>query len=115
MTLNDNSSESQYVCPSCEQPAESDTIVCEECEEWFHFECIGLNNQSADLIQPDVPFICLFCNDNLLYVPKPEEQTEKSNNSENKSDSKTETSDPNISRNSINPYKQTTSHKKKNS
>ena len=32
----------QYVCPICQQQANMDTIACEECDDWFHFECLGL-------------------------------------------------------------------------
>ena len=33
-----------------------------------HFKCVGLNDTSADSIQTDVPFICIYCNNNLLYA-----------------------------------------------
>ena len=85
VTLTENSTESQYICPSCEQTAESETIICEECGEWFHFDCVGLSNQSAEQIQSDVPFICLFCNDGILYAP--DEHSEKTVNNSPKVDS----------------------------
>ena len=88
---NRNSTENQYTCPSCEQPANSETIECEECGEWFHFECVGLSKQSAEQIHSDVPFICLFCNDGLLYAPKSDEQSEDCVAESNKSDSNTDT------------------------
>ena len=66
MTMIDDCAESQYVRPSCEKSAESDTI---ECGEWYHFDCVGLSSQSARQIQSEVPFICLLCNDSLLYAP----------------------------------------------
>ncbi|MCG8113223.1 MAG: hypothetical protein N0E59_20925, partial [Candidatus Thiodiazotropha taylori] len=70
----DNSNVNITLCPSCEQTAGDQTIACEECGEWYHFSCTGLNNKSADAIPSDVPFICLACNDNLLYAPSDNEQ-----------------------------------------
>ena len=33
----------QYNCPICQQQANMDTIACKECDDWFHFECLGLS------------------------------------------------------------------------
>ena len=62
-----STSENLYSCPVCELSAQSGSIACEECGEWYHFKCVGLNDTSADSIHTDVPFICIYCNDNLLY------------------------------------------------
>ena len=43
------------------------SIDCEEYGEWFHFACIDLSDTSNDNIHTDVQFICINCNDNLLY------------------------------------------------
>ena len=55
-----------YNCPACDQVAEDDTIVCEECNEWFHFHCVGVDPSKADDIPEDTLFVCIFCNDNLI-------------------------------------------------
>ena len=38
-------------------------VACEECGEWYHFECVGVNDISADSIQRDSVFISvtIFC------------------------------------------------------
>ena len=76
----DNANNPQITfCPACEQLAGDQTIECEECGEWYHFNCTGLDNKSADSIPKDIPFICLFCNDNLLYSQNPEESEQSLN------------------------------------
>ena len=37
----DTSDNYVYNCPVCDQVAGNDTTVCEECSEWFHFDCVG--------------------------------------------------------------------------
>ena len=66
------------MCPSCEKSAESDIIGFEECGEWYHFDCVGLSSQSARQIQSKVPFICLLCNDSLLYAPTQDDHLNQS-------------------------------------
>ena len=56
-----------YQCPICDLTADGETIACEECGEWFHFACAGLDKAAASSIHDDVPYICLLCNDNQLY------------------------------------------------
>ena len=63
----ESETEKIYFCPACEQSAQIGSIACEECGEWFHFGCVGLSDTSADTIHTDMPFICIYCNDNLLY------------------------------------------------
>ena len=53
-------------CPACDQVAEDDTIVCEECDEWFHFHCVGVDPSNADNIPEETPFVCILCNDSLI-------------------------------------------------
>ena len=57
-----------YNCPACDQVADSDTIECEECNEWFHFDCTGGEQSKVNDIPEDVPFICIFCNDRTLNL-----------------------------------------------
>ena len=52
-----------YNCPACDQVADNDTIACDECNEWFHFGCIGVDRSRINDIPDEIPFICLFCND----------------------------------------------------
>ena len=78
MTIIDDGAEGQYVCPSCEKSTKSDTIGCEECGEWYHFVCVSLSSQAARQIQSEVPFICLLCNDSLLYAPTQDDHLDQS-------------------------------------
>ena len=56
-----------YFCPVCEESAQAGSVACEECGEWYHFACVGLNEEAAESIHKDVPFVCIYCNDNILY------------------------------------------------
>ena len=35
-----------------------DTIACEECDDWFHFECLGLTYKNIKKIEEEAPYIC---------------------------------------------------------
>ena len=82
-----DTSERVYQCPSCDQTAGEDTIACEDCGEWFHFTCAGIDRSAAGSIIEEVPYICLLCNDNQLYIdkivtPKSKSRIEKQNTSD---------------------------------
>ncbi len=55
-----------YICPVCETDAELNTIACEECNAWYHYNCVGLSPTEVKKIHEEVPFVCESCNDNLL-------------------------------------------------
>ena len=57
----------QYKCPICQQQANRDTIACEECDGWFHFECLGLTSKDIKKIEEDAPYICKACMQNQVY------------------------------------------------
>ncbi|MES9906203.1 MAG: hypothetical protein ABW168_26425, partial [Sedimenticola sp.] len=59
----------EFICPVCDLEAGSETIACEECNDWFHFQCAGLSNEDVKKIRGNSPFICKCCNDNVLYGP----------------------------------------------
>ena len=66
----ENTDERLYRSPFCDQIAVQDTIACEECGEWAHFSYAGIDRLAASSIPNDVPYICLVCNDNVLYTDK---------------------------------------------
>ena len=72
--------EEQYFCPACEQSSMSGSIGCEEYGDWHHFMCVGLNDSSAEAIQTQIPFVCLYCNDNLMYNDPQSSQDVQSTN-----------------------------------
>ena len=79
-----------YQCPICDLTADGETIACEECGEWFHFACAGLDKAAASSIHDDVPYICLLCNDNQLY---------SDNNSNQEMSEEKQTLDPSVPNN----------------
>ena len=49
-----------YQCPICDlNTADGETLACEECGEWFHFACAGLDKAVASSIHGNVPYILL--------------------------------------------------------
>ena len=56
-----------YNCPLCSKPADLNTIHCDKCLEWVHFECAGLTKSRVDNIPDIAPFTCRLCCDDLLY------------------------------------------------
>ena len=34
--------QSMFLCPSCEEIADQQTICCETCDSWFHYNCVGI-------------------------------------------------------------------------
>ena len=56
-----------YNCPLCSKPADLNTIHCDKCLEWVHFDCAGLTKSRVDNIPDIAPFTCRLCCDDLLY------------------------------------------------
>ena len=67
---------SLYFCPNCEEAAGQNTICCEDCDSWYHYDCLGLTPAEVAKIDTDIPYICDNCNDNHIYA---EETPECSN------------------------------------
>ena len=55
-----------YNCPVCDQVAGNNTIVCEECSKWFHFDCVGVDKSKIVNIAYEFPFVCIFFNDRTI-------------------------------------------------
>lgn len=78
ITYNDMETEieSKDICPVCHKHAEGDSIECEECDDWLHFECVGLTKAQVHNIDSDIPYICKQCIDDHLYqLPKDIDET----------------------------------------
>ena len=56
-----------FLCPSCEEIADQQTICCETCDSWFHYNCVGITVNDVEKISSEVPFICDNCTENLIY------------------------------------------------
>merc|ERR1712045_301276 len=50
------------ICPICRGTTYvGETINCEKCSYWFHFECVGVTHSDACVQREDVPFYCSKC------------------------------------------------------
>ena len=54
------------ICPICQEQAYGKVVQCGECVEWFHYECIDINDTAIDTLGSE-DFICVHCTDNLKY------------------------------------------------
>jgi len=50
------------ICPICRGTTYiGETINCEKCEYWFHFECVGVTHDDPWVKNEDVPYFCVKC------------------------------------------------------
>ena len=50
------------ICPVCQRSTYiGETINCEKCEYWFHFECVGVTPEDSWVQNQDVPYFCPNC------------------------------------------------------
>ena len=59
--------QSIFLCPSCEEIADQQTMCCETCDSWFHYNCVGITLNDVEKISSDVPYIYDNCTENLIY------------------------------------------------
>ena len=53
------------ICPVCRGSTYiGETISCEKCEYWFHFECVGVKKDDPWVQNEDVPYFCSDCGGN---------------------------------------------------
>ena len=76
--------ESISLCPNCDKEAGQNTICCEECDSWYHYDCLGLTPAEINKIDTDIPYICDNCNDNLIYAQETHECSSKTDDKVNK-------------------------------
>ena len=56
-----------YLCPICHKSSQTQSIACDNCDEWIHFHCIGIpQHKEADM--EEVPYICSQCNAEAQYL-----------------------------------------------
>ena len=51
----------EYMCPVCELEANEETIQCDTCLEWFHYQCVNLTVNEVNKIPEKAPFNCSPC------------------------------------------------------
>jgi hypothetical protein len=54
--------------------ADKPMIGCDQCSEWYHWECLGLNSRNVDALR-DVGFICTICSTANTFKKKTEKHT----------------------------------------
>lgn len=47
----------EWICPKCKKPDQTDSIMCDRCQLWFHFTCVGIIMAPKD----DENWYCNFC------------------------------------------------------
>ena len=63
----DTRSEIHYNCRACGKVALLDTIQCDTCLEWYHYECVDLVKADVNTIPEAAPYNCPLCCDNAVY------------------------------------------------
>ena len=57
-----------YRCPICREEAQEKTTACDECNEWYHYSCLKISQLEINKIDPNIPYICDLCNEELLFT-----------------------------------------------
>jgi len=73
MNKSDKSSELTCPCVSCNKPANKDSVECEFCHEWEHYQCAGITKNTYKVLgnsAPNVMFFCLVCQPKLSLTLK---------------------------------------------
>ena len=68
-TLTDNQYEEDVceICPICHKSAYGKVVQCGECGDWYHYECLNIDDSTIQTLGDD-DFICRLCTDNLLTL-----------------------------------------------
>ncbi|KAK3082469.1 hypothetical protein FSP39_015364 [Pinctada imbricata] len=62
-----NVDDPMFTCPICSYEANLDTIQCDTCQEWLHYNCANITQEDANNLPTSMPFNCSLCCDNVLY------------------------------------------------
>ena len=66
------------ICPICQGSTYvGETISCEICTYWFHFECVGVKPTDQCVVREDVPFFCSKCKSGSSKKAKPKKVAKK--------------------------------------
>ena len=69
----EKSGEPPSVCVTCSKPANKDSIECEFCHEWEHYQCAGISKNAYKMLGnsgPNVMFFCTVCHPQLTLTLK---------------------------------------------
>ena len=51
----------QYPCGICSKECKTSTVMCETCDKWFHFRCLGLRGTEPELAEDAPAWMCKHC------------------------------------------------------
>jgi len=52
-----------------------ETISCETCLHWYHFNCVGVTHSDDCVVKEDVPYFCPSCNEQERRAKKAKKAT----------------------------------------
>lgn len=62
LVVDDGNAVDDTICPICRGSTfVGETINCEKCEYWFHFQCVGVTHNDEWVKNEDVPYFCDKC------------------------------------------------------
>jgi len=62
LVVDDGNVVDDSICPVCRGSTYiGETISCEKCEYWFHFECVGVTPDDPWVKNEDIPYFCVNC------------------------------------------------------
>ena len=65
------------VCPVCEGSTYvGETISCEICTRWFHFNCVGVTHEDDCVQSEQVPYYCPSCDVSVRRAKKAKKQAQ---------------------------------------
>ena len=65
------------MCPVCEGSTYvGETISCEICTRWFHFNCVGVTHEDACVQSEQVPYYCPSCDVSVRRAKKAKKQAQ---------------------------------------
>ena len=75
--MSDTEEVDDTVCPVCEGSTYvGETISCEICTRWFHFNCVGVTHEDACVKSEQVPYYCPSCDVSVRRAKKAKKQAQ---------------------------------------
>ena len=75
--MSDTEEVDDTVCPVCEGSTYvGETISCEICTRWFHFNCVGVTHEDACVQSEQVPYYCPSCDVSVRRAKKAKKQAQ---------------------------------------
>ena len=65
--INDSINDACELCPICQEQAFGKAVQCGTCGEWYHYDCLNIDDTAIDTLGED-DFVCRLCSEDLLYA-----------------------------------------------